>query len=96
MADSAGFISSSAAIVESAGATMVETMMRLKPVVARTSVTAHLRPVGQSLGLSVSYGSENATRNGSLSLLELLWTTASSTSVAGTGVIVSAIAVKVC
>lgn len=91
MADSAEFISSSAAIVDSAGATMVETMMRLKPVVARTSVTAHLRPVGQSLGLSVSYGSAKTTRNRSLSLLALLWIAASSTSVGGTGVMASGI-----
>jgi hypothetical protein len=34
-----------------AGAMIVETMMRLKPVAERTSVTVHLLVVGQFLGL---------------------------------------------
>ena len=34
-----------------AGAMMVETMMRLKPVAERTSVTVHFFTVGQSSGL---------------------------------------------
>lgn len=46
---------------------MVETMMRLKPVALRTSVTDHLRRLGQSLGLEGS-GVVKVTRKGSLSL----------------------------
>ena len=41
MTDSTLFMCSSCAMVESAGAMMVETMMRLKPVAERTSVTIH-------------------------------------------------------
>ena len=48
---------------------MVDTIMRLKPVAERTSVTAHLRLVGQSFGFSGSNGSVNVTRNGSSCLV---------------------------
>ena len=67
-----GFISNSAAIVERAGAIMVDTMMRLKPVAERTSVTAHLRPVLQFFGFSASKGSAKVTKNGSSWLLRLV------------------------
>jgi hypothetical protein len=50
--DSALLMSSSRAMVLRAGAMIVETMMRLKPVAERTSVTVHFFTVGQSLGLN--------------------------------------------
>jgi len=52
---------------------MVDTMMRLNPVADKTSVTAHLRLVGQLSGFLLS-GSEreNATRNGSSSLTRVV------------------------
>ena len=53
MTDSAEFMCSSEAIVEIAGAMIVLTIMRLKPVAERTSVTVHFLEVGQSLGLVV-------------------------------------------
>lgn len=62
---------SSIAMVVSAGAMMVETMIRLKPVALRTSVTAHLVRVGQSLGFMGS-GAEKVTRNGSDPLADWL------------------------
>lgn len=49
--DSAAFMLSSMAIVLIAGAMIVETMMRLKPVAESTSVTVHFLTLGQSLGL---------------------------------------------
>jgi hypothetical protein len=52
-ADSVGLMFSSLLIVDSVGAMMVETKIRLRPVADRTSVTAHLRLVGQSFGFSV-------------------------------------------
>jgi hypothetical protein len=54
--DSALLMSSSRAIVLIAGAMIVETMMRLKPVAERTSVTVHFFVVGQSLGLEQDAG----------------------------------------
>ena len=58
-------MSKSLAMVDRAGAMMVETMIRLNPVAESTSVTAHFRPVDQSRGLSGSYGNAKATRYGS-------------------------------
>jgi hypothetical protein len=55
-------------MVESAGAMIVLTIMRLKPVAERTSVTAHLRERVQSLGLSISKFGSKATRKGSENL----------------------------
>lgn len=51
MTDSALFMSSSRAIVLRAGAMIVDTIIRLKPVAERTSVTVHFLTVGQSFGL---------------------------------------------
>ncbi|KAJ5104464.1 hypothetical protein NUU61_001811 [Penicillium alfredii] len=48
-------------MVDSAGAMIVETMMRLNPVADRTSVTAHLRLAVQSLEFSLSHGWANVT-----------------------------------
>lgn len=70
MTDSAEFMSNSLAIVDKAGAIIVETMMRLKPVAERTSVTAHFRLVGQSLGFSASYSGLKTTRYGSSLFLD--------------------------
>jgi hypothetical protein len=46
----------------SAGAMIVDTMIRLKPVKERTEVTSHLRGTDQSLGLLGSRGVSKATR----------------------------------
>ena len=52
---------SSAEMVLRAGAMMVETMMRLKPVAERTSVTVHFFEVDQSLvGVSHSLDSRRS------------------------------------
>jgi hypothetical protein len=65
MTDSVALMCSSCAMVLSAGAMIVLTMMRLKPVADSTSVTAHLRLRVQSLGLSMSKWGSKATRKGS-------------------------------
>ena len=62
MTDSVGLMCSSEAIVVSAGAMMVLTIMRLKLVAERTSVTAHLRLLGQFRGLSGSKVGVEVTR----------------------------------
>ncbi len=51
LTDSAELMCKSEAIVEIAGAMIVLTMMRLKPVAERTSVTVHFLEEDQSLGL---------------------------------------------
>lgn len=61
MAASVGFMLSSSAIKGNAGAMIVDTMMRLKPVAERTLVTAHLRRSGHCLGLWGSCGSAKVT-----------------------------------
>jgi hypothetical protein len=73
MTDSAVLMCSSCAMVDSAGAMMVLTIIRLKPVAESTSVTAHLRREGQSLGFSASKFGEKATRNGSSLLRATGW-----------------------
>jgi hypothetical protein len=87
IADSADVMSNSLAIVDSAGAMIVDTIMRLKPVAERTSVTAHLLLFGQSFGFSASNGSANATRNGSFCLVFVFGI--GSSSIGGAIVIVS-------
>lgn len=62
--DSVLLMCSSWAIVERAGAMIVETMMRFRPVAERMLVTRHFLRVGQSLGFKAS-GEENVTRKGS-------------------------------
>lgn len=68
MAASVGDMPNSRAMVGRAGAMMVETMIRLKPVADSTSVTIHFLPARQSCGLEGSLG-RNATRYGSVSSL---------------------------
>ncbi len=63
------FIENCCAMSGKAGAMMVDTMMRLKPVAESTSVTAHLRRIRQFLGFEVSFSPEKVTRKGSSSLL---------------------------
>lgn len=46
-----------------AGATMVETMMLLNPVMARTEVTVHFVRVDQFRGLALSAGPSKVTSN---------------------------------
>jgi len=65
MTDSMLLMCSSLPMVESAGAMMVETMMRLKPVADRTLVTAHFLVAGQFWGFSRSMGVANLTKKGS-------------------------------
>lgn len=52
-------------MVDRAGAIIVETMIRLKPVTDRTLVTTHFLRVAQSLGFTYSNPVEKLTRNGS-------------------------------
>lgn len=82
-----------AAMMDRAGAIIVETRMRLKLVADKTFVTAHLRLMAHRLGLEASNGSSKATMivpwcdvSGSAALasgnMETAWVSAS-VSVAG-------------
>ena len=61
MAASVGFMSRSAAIRWRAGAMIVDTMIRLKPVAERTLVTVHFCRSGHCMGFSASWGSAKVT-----------------------------------